>query len=84
VAVAAEKKKSDVAYPLKGDLKAKIRVNSAYAPKFKKENIVQYAKYPLDALTKASIYRDDSQIVEATYKADFSLRGSIEVCLWQK
>ena len=84
VAVAAGAKKSGVAYPLEGDLKAEIRVNPDYVPKFKKENIVQYAKYPLDALTKAGIYQDDSQIVEATYKADFSLRGSVGVSLWQK
>ena len=58
-------------------------MNPDYVPKFKKENIVQYAKYPLDALTKAGIYQDDSQIVNATYQADFSLRGSVEVSLVQ-
>ena len=84
VTIAAENKKSGVAYPLESDLRAEIRVNPNYVPKFKKENIVQYAKYPLDALTKAGIYQDDSQIIEATYKVDFSLRGSVEVSLWQK
>lgn len=81
VAIAAENKKSSVAYPLEGDLSAEIRINPDYVPQFKKEKIVQYAKYPLDALTKAGIYRDDSQIVEATYKVDSSLRGSVEVRL---
>ena len=84
VAVAAEAKKSGVTYPLEGDLRAQIRINPDYVPKFKNDDIVQYVKYPLDALTKAGIYQDDSQIVEATYKADFSLRGSVEVILWQK
>lgn len=84
VAVAAEAKKSGVVYPLEGDLRAQIRINPDYVPKFKNENVVQYAKYPLDALTKAGIYQDDSQIVDATYNADFSLRGSVEVSLWQK
>lgn len=84
VAVAAEAKKSEVTYPLQGDIKAKIRINPDYVPKFKKDDIVQYAKYPLDALTKAGIYQDDSQIVDATYKVDFSLMGSVEVSLWQK
>lgn len=84
VAVAAEAKKSGVAYPLQGDIKAKIRINPDYVPNFKNENIAQYAKYPLDALTKAGILVDDSQIVEATYTADFSLMGSVGVSLWQK
>ena len=83
VAVAAEAKKSGVTYPLGGDLKAEIRINPDCVPKFKKDNIVQYAKYPLDALTKAGIYQDGSQIVEATYKVDFSLVGSVEVRLKQ-
>lgn len=84
VAVAAENKRSGVVYPLENDLKAKIRINPDYVPKFKNDDIVQYVKYPLDALTKAGIYQDDSQIVEATYKADFYLKGSVEVSLWQK
>ena len=84
VAVAAGNKKSGVVYPLEDDLRAKVRINPDYVPKFKNDDIVQYAKYPLDALTKAGIYRDDSQIVEATYKADFSLGGSVEVSLWQR
>ena len=84
VAVAAGAKKSGVTYPLQGDIKAKIRINPEYVPKFKKDDIEQYAKCPLDALTEAGIYQDDSQIVEATYKADFSLRGSVEVSLWQE
>lgn len=84
VAIAAENKKSDVTYPLEGDLRAQIKINPDYVPRFTNDNIVQYAKYPLDALTKAGIYQDDSQIVDSTYKADFSLRGSVEVSLWQK
>lgn len=82
VAVAAEAKKPGVAYPLQGDIKAKIRINPAHVPKFKKDDIEQYAKYPLDALAKAGIYQNDSK-VDATYKIDFSLVGSVEVRLWQ-
>ena len=84
VTMAAENRKSGIVYPLEGDLRAQIRINPDYVPRFRKENVVQYAKYPLDALTKAGIYQDDSQIVDATYKADFSLKGSVEIKLWQK
>lgn len=73
----------NVDYPLMGELMADVKINPAWAYKFDESAIIQYAKYPLDALSKAGIYMDDSQIVAAEYHVSTFLSGAIAVELWQ-
>lgn len=82
VTIAEEHKSDELSYPLKDDLRAVIRINPEWVIDFNNASIVHYLKYPLDALTKAQVYEDDSQIKSFECIIDYGTGAPVEITLW--